>query len=282
MLQETASPMDPDNPYSLLNLATSEIIQALDKLPTKYYRYSEHELVEIAKPSVEIARLRLNFWDEYMRAVDQQRKMNVLSITTGVCSAIYFYDIAIKKESWLAYITTPPPDYSLALREMLELGWSKLRKVLEFPITVQASLKYSEVDKETGKTSMHTKVVEVPNTRLISEMRAIVQMLDQRVKGAITQKMQIEQKNMNINVPGDNVFLADASMAQLEAMERKIDRMKAGMYEVESYHGNQEDALIAAESAENFASVKEGYYTRTADGPYLAEEAAPSSAAEDT
>ncbi len=234
MMVDESGLLDEDNPFSLLELCPPPVREAMEKLDTKFYKISELQLRKLANPSAEIARLRMSFWDEYLRASAEKRKMDVRSITRGVCSHNYFYEVILQNENWVGYITTPPADYQLAIREMLELSWDRIREVLLLPITEKVSVRRT-IKNEDGKIEMHIDLVEKPNTSLIAEIRQITNMLDLRVKGAIMQKMQITQKNLNVNMNADdpNIFLADATMAQLEAMEKKITRMRGSMEEVE-------------------------------------------------
>lgn len=235
MVPEDACVFDEENPYSLQNLATPEVRAAIEALPIKFYKYSEFRLREHANPCPEIARLRISFWDEYLRAADEKRKMNMRSVTAGVCSMRYFYETVLKNENWVGYITIPPIDYQLALRELLELSWERLREVLLMPLKEKVNIKKTSTDPDTGKQITTFEVVEKPNTSLISEIRQITNMLDLRIKGAVVQRMQIEQKNLNMNmdVESSGNFLADATMAQLEEMEKRVNALRGSMQEVE-------------------------------------------------
>lgn len=271
MMIDESHLLDEDNPFSLLELCPPAVKEAIEKLPIRFYKYSEMQLRKAANPSAEIARLRMSFWDEYLRASDERRAMNVRAITRGVCSHNYFYEVVLANENWVGYITTPPADYQLAIREMLELSWDRIREVLLLPITEKIPLKKTVVNDE-GKSETVYEIIEKPNTKLIGEIRQITNMLDLRVKGAIMQKMQIEQRNLNINANADdpNVFLADATMAQLESMEKKIARMRGSMEEVEK--------LDAAKDTE-IAGVSETLEAES--GPEFAEEPTSPAAEED-
>lgn len=235
MMLDDSHVFDGDNPFSLLELCPPAVKAAIERLDPKYYKMSELELRRFAKPSAEIARLRMSFWDEYLRASEDKRNMDVRAITRGVCSHNYFYEVVLANENWLGYITIPPSDYQLAIREMLELSWDRIREVLLLPITEKVPMKTSVYNEEKKRYETFCEIVEKPNTKLIGEIRQITNMLDLRIKGAVLQRMQIEQRNLNINASADdpNVFLADATMAQLESMEKKIARMRGEMNDVE-------------------------------------------------
>lgn len=246
--------MDPDNPYNLMALVPRSLADAIQNLEPKFLGLSEGELRALAKPSAEVSRLRLNFWDEYERAVSQQRGMRLDSIMKGVCNKAYFYEKILHNQKWLAYVTIPPADYSLAIREMLELGWDRVREVLLLPITEKVSVKKTVENPLTGKYEVQYEIEDRPNTRLIGEINKMVSMLDLRVKGAIVQKMQIDQRNLNYNVDGtvqeSSPFLADATMGQLDAMEKKIARLRGEMESLENV-SPKETVLALEESSED-------------------------------
>lgn len=232
---DETSILDADNPYSILNLVPPLLREAIDNLSTNYYGLSERDLRRKINPCPEVARLRLNFWDEYERAVSQKRKMDLLSLTKGVCSNDYFYTKILKNPDWVAFMTIPPADYQLALREMLELGWDRIREVLLLPITEKIQLKTS-VKGADGKQETVYEIIERTNTKLIGEIRQMVGMIDLRVKGAILQKVQVEQRNLNVNVHTDDAspYLATQTMGQLEAMEQRVARLKSEMEDLDA------------------------------------------------
>lgn len=273
MIIEESSVLDEDNPYSLINLVPGEIRAAMDAIPVHYYGISEFELRRTAKPTAEVARLRVNFWDEYLRAVDQKRKMEMVSVLKGgVCHPNYFYNVVLKEPKWVAYITIPPADYQLALREMLDLGLDRLREVLILPIVEKVPITVKEKNADTGKIEYRTEFIQQTNTKLISEIVKITNMLDLRVKGAILQKVQVENRNLNIHANADdpNVFLADATMNQLEAMEKKIERMKKEM-ELLDAPKDEEDAAVTIEASSSESAGEAGSFFAE-DSAHLATE----------
>lgn len=269
MISVDSSPFDPENPWSLFNLVPAPIKEAVENIDPRFYSYSEMELRQKAKPTAQHCRIRISFWDEYLRAVEQKRPMYISSIIKGACSPEFFYSTIIRNQQLLAYITIPPADYQLALREMLELGWDRMREVLMMPMTSKVPVQIRTKDEETGKIITTTELIETPNTKLIAEMRAIVQQLDQRIKGAVMQRMQIDQRNLNLNVnspPGaSDSFLPTTSMEQLEAMSKKIQAMKSEMQEVELLSEAKEDDGLGI-------TIDDAAGESTEDGSFLSEE----------
>ena len=275
LIPTDASPYDEDNPYSLINLVSPMLRKAIENLPIRHFRYNEKELRRSAKPSPEICRLRISFWDEYLLAIEQQRKMEVINVVKGVCSVPFFYDVLVRDPNILAYIVVAPADYQLAMREMLELGWSRMREVLEMDLELEEPYNAKVFNEETGKTETVTKFRKVPNIALIGQMRALVQMLDMRIKGAVIQRMQIDQRNLNLNATvgsGGQPALADMTLQQLEAMEKRIEQMRSAMDGVEMLNGSSEETpdrveitigdsrqteeTVAASPAEDFSEEK--------------------------
>lgn len=261
-LPENLNPFDEVNPFSLLRLAPEALATAIQNLDPKWYRHTERELRALVKPDPKLSRVRLNFWDEYLRACEQQRPMNITAVIKFVCSPTTFYERYARSGSSLAWIITPPTEYMLAMRDNLELVWDKLREVIEKPIaqkTLVTQRGGAPVLDEEGKPMF----VEQMDNKHIGNLIKIAAMLDLRVKGAIIQKVQIDQRNLNMNVDANNSPLtATATMEQLEAMEQKIARMKKEMSEVE---------LISAAHEETTEIIDHADIIETEDGSFLRE-----------
>jgi hypothetical protein len=156
-------------------------------------------------PNATDNRLRLKFWNEYDRAQAEQNRMDMIAVYSGVCSREYFSKRYVQSAEKLAWLMCPPASYEVKMEEALAFGIEQLRDILELP-NVGA----------TGKLDV----------KLMELKAKIVAMMDVRVKGAVVQK--VEQKNMNLNISTSNDQVAKramaGSMAELEARLKELDK----------------------------------------------------------
>lgn len=131
------------------------------------------------EPNIGEQRIRLAFWYEYEQAQLQFRKMEMDRIVAGVCRSDQFLWY-LKKPEIVAYILCPPTNYIKALQTAINYGVDELHEILSLPIR----------DKHSGKI----------NFGLVNAKLKIYQILDMRVNGAYTQKIEQTNKTMRLNV----------------------------------------------------------------------------------
>lgn len=195
--------VDKTDPRSLLNIVPPVVAQAIERIPDDLFKKTEEELREMMPlkrfTSVD-RRLRTSFWREYNQAQDQKRMMNITNIFAGICSRTHFYGNALEEKVRLAYLLLPPLEYQIAMEESLLYSIEQLREAIE-------------VAFDEFKKSKNPKMLDV--------IVKVTQMYDTRVKGAVIQK--VEQKNLNVNMdaPSDQ----DAPPANIEDIDRKIEEL---------------------------------------------------------
>lgn len=170
---------DRKNPRSVVNLLPVKMKQYVENLEAKWFTCSAKQLEAWCQPTEVEERLRITFWHEYGMAQDENRNINMKNVISPVCTREYFYRVVARNQSKLAYVMNPPSEYQIQVEEMLNLGLRKLREVLQLPLK----------EKSTGK----------PDHKLINELIKITMFLDNRVKGAVTQRLQITQQSLNLN-----------------------------------------------------------------------------------
>lgn len=250
---EGLSPLAPNNPYSIFNMVPPRMQKALEALDPRLLLNSERNLRRNTHITAEICRLRINLWDSYNKAMDLgQSKISLYDIIKGACSPSLFEEVVLTNPHTLAYICVPPADYQLTMRDLLDFGWDRLRETLEQGI-------YKEKVVRVGKDEFKTlKEINVP---LVAEIRAIVQMLDLRVKGAILQRVQVQQHTINQTVPGDaSVNFNDQTLEQLEAMERRVNKLTRSFDRVaeQGVLSGSEDDEVAESGAEASGELADG------------------------
>ncbi len=168
---------EENNPRCVVNLLTDKVKAEAKQVPPEYLAMSEDQLALKLEPSEIDEMLRIAFWDEYFLTVDNNLKsMRMSAIYARICTRETFYQV-IRNPMRFAYVLKPPRDYMLQMRSLLNIGLNRFSEILRLPL-----------DREA------------PDTKLIAELVKIVTILDNRVRGAVVQKVQIESKNVNMNV----------------------------------------------------------------------------------
>lgn len=199
---EELSVFDTKNPRSVVNLVPETFGKHIKKLGAQWFNLSYAQLQGRCHPTEVEERLRITFWNEYFQAQQEHRKMFMHRIFEPVCTREYFYKVVMKTESKLAWVLNPPAGYQIIVEEMLNLGLTRIREVLQLPLK----------DRKTGKV----------DHKLINEMVKITMFLDNRVKGAVTQRYQIQQSNLNVNV-NQEMREAPRTMEEIEKELKQLD-----------------------------------------------------------
>jgi hypothetical protein len=198
------------DPRSVINIAGDQLAEAMltaSKERPELFQLDERDLYKEmkVKPNPTDNRLRLRFWDEYDRSQSYQKSMEMHLVYAGVCSKQYFYGRYLTLAEKVAWLLCPPASYMVKMEEALAFGIERLRDILE----INPMLASGKVD-----------------SRLADIQMKIVALLDMRVKGAVVQK--IEQKNMNLNLStADNALgkqLIGASMEQIEGRLKELEK----------------------------------------------------------
>jgi hypothetical protein len=172
---------EENNPTSIINLVSERLRELMRALPPSLLAMTDNEIREKLDPSWIQDQMRLAFWDEYFLTIDNnQRKMRVQAIYCQSASRETFYN-QIENPLFLAYLTKPPAGYILKMRSLLDMAMERMREVLKYPL-----------EDTNGKL----------NVKLVTEIIKIATLADNRIKGAVTQKIEIDstQKNLNINL----------------------------------------------------------------------------------
>lgn len=199
-----------DRPESVLNLMPDQELAGLAAaLPTEFFRMTEDTLKDRCpegRPSRLDRRVRLQFWNEYEAAAKELREMDMQMVVEGTGALsweAYRIEMATPEAAaLLAWFMTPPPEYSLRMREATELGVERLMDILELPLK----------DPVTNRVNVGVAALILAAYKLVSE----------RAHGAIAQK--IVQANMHVGeVPADgktqvSIKDVDARIAELEKL----------------------------------------------------------------
>lgn len=212
----TGTMYDTDNPDSLINIIPSRVVPVLHRIRPKMPRVlyvTECELRDYVKPDERDERVRLGFWDEYNHSSAMQKKMSLTSFLHGIMSWETWVTVYEPNDKKMMWVFCPPVSYQVAMRNILHKGTERLMEIMSLPLR-----------DDMGKVD--SKVV-------VNILRAF-QLVDMRVKGAVTQKLQIQQQshniNQNINMNGPSIDsgtpIETLQLEELEKLERRIDKAR--------------------------------------------------------
>lgn len=165
---------------------------------------SEEELREKIKPTSTLNKLRLAFWYQYELCCAKRQRMNPLKVYAGICVKEYFWLQACTPMK-LAWILTPVNTYETSLEEALEFAIGQIRKMIAAPL----------FRKDGSLDSAAANIV-----------LQIYKTLDQRVHGAITQKVEMKKLVVSKSLGRDSVLTPGAAGLtldqQIAEMEQKL------------------------------------------------------------
>jgi hypothetical protein len=172
-----AEPIDiwnTDSPLSIFNKVTPALRDAIKQIPPRLFTLQPTRLRHEGQIAHTDDELRQAFWSEYWFACDEGRPMRLTAVYGQIISKQTFFENYVSNPFRMAWILRPPENYTYRMQSLLEMGLQRLYDVLNF-----------DLDKK--------------DTKLISEVVKIVALLDNRVKGAVTQRVQIQTENKHLH-----------------------------------------------------------------------------------
>ena len=207
---------DITNPTAIINMVPPTVAQCfLTAYQTKpdIFSMDEVNLLETLenKPTSVDNCIRLGFWKEYDMAQYEDRKMQIRSVIAGICTAQYFYTRYLKKIDLVAWLLTPPMNYEMQTTEALAFGLHQLRDILSQP---------------------HVKDGQI-DTKMAGAKFRIVQMLDNRVKGAPMQKFvgKIHDETRRAHTKAANNLREVSEMNTMEEIEQRLQKIETQEFE---------------------------------------------------
>lgn len=213
VLEEGGFSFDVDRHF--LKLMPRFVQDRITAVPHFWWDFSEAEIVERTWPEHKCpddtaARLRIALWDEYDRcfrfkltAIDLEKCLR------GICTIGYFRSRMLGDSGKVVFLCTPPPVYENTVRVLHQKGLSELEKILQLPVFLPDG-------------TADAKIADVK--------RRIYESLDMRLKGAVVQR--IDQRNMNINIDGDPSMMSGAptkpdEMLSMDELESELKKLEA-------------------------------------------------------
>jgi hypothetical protein len=187
--------IDAADPNSLAMVLPVELADRVRALPHQLLVLDEQTLTTLIDPSLQQKRVKIQFWDEYEKALREARSVMLSNICFGVCTKEYLMEFTINVKC-LAWLVSPRPSYKLRVAELIDRGMDCLERVFDLP-----------TDGE--------KAVSV----LRLQMDAL-KMLDMRKHGGYTQRAEI--KTQEIPVHGGANETAPLGEGSIEELEKQV------------------------------------------------------------
>jgi len=237
---------DTDNPESMINIIPTRMIEVLHRIKPKMPRVlycTEMELRKYVQPDERDERARLGFWDEYNHATAAGKKMVLAQVLHGLMSWETWITVFEPSDKKMMWVFCPPISYQVAMRNILHKGTERLMEIMSLPI----------IDDQ-GR----------PDSKVIVNILRAFQLVDIRVKGAVTQKLQIQQQTHNINqtIGAGDIHVATGlpvetlQLEELEKLERRIEKARKDSKRlVASLAPDAKEAYLAGINAEDLPKI---------------------------
>jgi hypothetical protein len=180
-----------------LDLLPARMRELWDECPKEYWDKNEYELrTEVRKQCGPmqrefslLTRVRITFWEEYERAARAQERMIITHLFKGVCRNDLYYNLFKKYPALFAWMVCPLAGYLLQRKELEFLAEERMVEVLSV-----SAVKNNE--DGTFRCDSRWAKIQVE----------MYQLLQDRIYGAVTQKISSEQKSVNVNVHTNSDF----------------------------------------------------------------------------
>ncbi len=149
--------------------------------------------------------LRVKFWHEYERAHQDGTKMVMSAVYSTICPSEYFYNVYLGRPEKLAWILTPPMEYETRLKALILLSTSQLNEILELP-------------NRDEKGRVNVKILELK--------AKIHFQLEQRIHGAVVQRLEQKTQTLNIHTT-DKAVAKMAAANTMEDIQRRMKELEA-------------------------------------------------------
>lgn len=200
-----------DIPWGIYNVVPDSFRDALYMIDPRWMAQREETVAKRADLTERDENFRLAFWTEYNTSKDHDKPFSLHRAMAGVCSPYYYHHTILKSPRKMAYIVYPPSDYMTFMKNMLYKGQQRMKEIM-------SSSAVKEVKDGNGKVTGTEVDMKLANLQLKT-----FALIDNRVKGAIVQRVKVEQKNLNVNVSAGQVI--DASPTTLVDIDKQLNQI---------------------------------------------------------
>jgi hypothetical protein len=198
-----------------IELAPPLFKEIYDGINPKYKEWNEYELRKEVRIQCNddmeifriVTRIRLAFWKEYERAARAGVGMSDGVMIRTVCKKETLYNLLQSMQALSAWIVCPIIGFLLARKELEMFAQERMLEIL----SVSAVRADGKVD-----------------SRLAQVQANAYENLQNRIYGAVTQKIQSEQKSVNVNLSGHSQGAQKAigEITDIAEIERRIQTIQ--------------------------------------------------------
>ncbi len=206
---------DRNNPLSLYSKLgahwSKKFIDKLSELPEAAVMLHDETMLKkwlkekrFFKPTATDNKYRYQLWLEYENSVNEQRLMEMARVYHFVGAEAVFYQLICVDANRMVWLMCRPSGYEATAREMLLFGMQQMRRYLE----------------EDPFENPHK-----PNMKLMEMQFKITQMMDLRMHGAPTQKIQ--QLNISAAMGANGDLKAIVEKGDMKSLQAKLEDLRA-------------------------------------------------------
>lgn len=198
---QNGSSNDENVDFELVTFLNGKFRQAVENIPPELHQLTEEELIQKCRPNETDWQLRLNLW----RKVKEARLLKQTSLTTteiydGIIARKNFHEFVMPNPLRVAFIARPVIPHE----QMYEtLNRRAISKLLEMVNSMPIEPKY------------------------VQQILRIAEAAGNRAYGPVIQKMQIQSKNVNVELDAKQLPPVEGQ----EDLSRRIEAMQAKLLE---------------------------------------------------
>lgn len=203
---------DKDDSRSLVNMVSNGAMRdAILACPDDLFEMTEEDLHAKCKPSSTDEMIRMSFWNEYDLAHTRSRKMDITNVYVRSCTKDYFFKKFITSSFKVAWLLTPPKNYTIMLDVLLNKGLSKLDEIISQPLIQPIIDKRGEVHYQT-------------DSKLAAVVAKITSDINDRKHGAATQMVKSVSVHHQVNHTQNTEEIKDISDVdkKIKELESKL------------------------------------------------------------
>jgi hypothetical protein len=201
--------------------------------PARFFDMTEYELRKHLRESCGpeqrefslLTKIRIAFWEEYERAARAGERMFNQNLFRGVCRNNIYWDTYRKYPGLLAWVVCPLAGYLLQRKELEFLAEERMLEVMGVSAV-----------KPDGKV----------DSRLAKVQFEMYQTIQDRNHGPVVQKVQSEQKSVNVNVNSQqnaeesaNTIALITDVSELDRRIEEVRKKRAALREIKTIEVDQ-------------------------------------------
>jgi hypothetical protein len=153
-----------------------------------------------------LTKVRITFWEEYERAARVPEQMVVQKMYMGTCRSEVYYKLFDRHPALIAWVICPFAGFLLQRKELEFLAEERMVEVLS-----------AKPIGDDGKV----------DSRLAKVQLELYGVLQDRLYGAVTQKIESQQKNLNVNIDAATTESAARTISLITNVDELDKRIQA-------------------------------------------------------